>query len=798
MNRAQALRVLGLQGGGPGGVDDHVDGHVGDDIDDDTIRWAFHRQLRQFREARKAATEPEMQQRLDRALKATVLARRELLGPVGSARTEPRSTAERPRGARRPRRRSRSARSWPPMALAGGLLAATVFAGVLFLRADDAAEAPVPPPARVAALESESESELEPELEPGSEAVPLTEPPPRIQAPAVAAPSIAARDEAALVRAWLDQARLMLARSWRAGNELRVPARTDSAPLQSIALPRGWRFLPQRRGAVALVDDKDRWLLLVPVVEREQTSWVCAGADPFAGCLQVDDRRLEDAVRAGTADPRALADALGLQAPELAARLRRAEQADPVDAPTEGAGVSAPSEAAETGSIEGGAAAAAPEAAPSVVRRGDGPELFLQAEAALAAGDVDAARVAFEGAEAAFAAAGDAPEQARVLDRLTRLDARDLAQDPSVAAGWMLRCRRVRDAVDVPIACPGPTDVAVGLERALRQAGGVLEDPLWARVRWWYEQGVADQEGYSARGLARLLALGLGGPQDAEAALVLMESAARDWTDFSEADAAATSAQFSVIWGEGWGVTPNAVEASWWASQGARLGHVGSALRLAGAFAIGSGTMRNLDRARQLVAVYREFTPLFEVAFYRNVGQRLTEGTDADVEADPEAGRAWFRRAFELCEALVEAGSAPARVELAGMYFHGEGAPKNAARAAELYAQELEAAPVKAGNMLAWIRATHPDPALRDGAAALELAMRVVALAPDPDFLDTLAAAHAEVGDFESAVRVQREALALLARQADPGLIGRDIADRRERLVQRLDGYLEGRPWRDP
>ena len=90
------------------------------------------------------------------------------------------------------------------MALAGGLLAATVLAGVLFLRADDAAEAPVPPPARVAALESESEAELEPELEPGSEPMPLTEPPPRIQAPAVAASSIAARDEAALVRAWLE------------------------------------------------------------------------------------------------------------------------------------------------------------------------------------------------------------------------------------------------------------------------------------------------------------------------------------------------------------------------------------------------------------------------------------------------------------------------------------------------------------------------------------------------------------------------------------------------------------------
>ena len=758
MNRAQALRVLGLQDG----VGDEADGRV----DDDAIRWAFHRQLRQFREARKAATEPEMQQRLDRALKATVLARRELLGPVGSGRAESTAASEPLNQRRRERRQRRAVSSWPRVALAGGLTIAAVLAIAFVLFGEET------------------------EREPDAAASPPV--PARMRAPLVAEPSDDAELETTLVRAWLDQARLVLARNWRADGELRLPARTDPVPLQSISLPLNWRFLSQRQGAVALIDDRDSWLLLVPIVEQQQLSWICAGADAFEGCLQVRDRRLEDAVRAGAADPRALADALGLDAPELVVRLRNSTRAD----------ATAIAETRRTPVSEepvGGApVAAVRDMAVDTAQRADGRALLAAAEAALMAGDEIRARRGFESAEAAFAAAGDAPGQARVLDRLTRLDARDLEQDPAVAARWMLRCRQVRDEVDVPVACPGPTDVAVGLERELRLAGGVLEDPLWARVRWWYEQGVADQEGYSARGLARLLALGLGGPQDSEAALLLMESAARDWADFSEADAAATSAQFSQIWGEGWGVTPNAAEASWWASQGARLGHVGSALRLAGAFAIGSGTVRNLDRARQLAAVYREFTPLFEVAFYRNVGQRLTEGTDPDVEADPEAGSAWFRRAFELCEALAADGSRQARVELAGMYFHGEGAPKNAARAAQLYAQELEVEPVKAGNMLAWIRATHPDAALRDGAAALQLATRVVALAPDPDFLDTLAAAHAEVGDFDSAVRVQREALALLTRQADPGLIGRDIADRRERLVERLDAYLAGRPWRDP
>ncbi|MEE4300261.1 MAG: hypothetical protein V2J24_12535, partial [Pseudomonadales bacterium] len=131
------------------------------------------------------------------------------------------------------------------------------------------------------------------------------------------------------------------------------------------------------------------------------------------------------------------------------------------------------------------------------------------------------------------------------------------------------------------------------------------------------------------------------------------------------------------------------------------------------------------------------------------------------------------------------------------MYFSGEGTAKDAARAAGIYAEMLDAAPVKAGNMLAWIRATHPDATLRDGEAAVRLARAVVARAPGPDHQDTLAAALAEYGDYEAAVRVQREALALLDGEADPGLLGRDVRARRARLQERLQRYEAGRPWRE-
>jgi tetratricopeptide (TPR) repeat protein len=70
--------------------------------------------------------------------------------------------------------------------------------------------------------------------------------------------------------------------------------------------------------------------------------------------------------------------------------------------------------------------------------------------------------------------------------------------------------------------------------------------------------------------------------------------------------------------------------------------------------------------------------------------------------------------------------------------------------------------PTNAGayNVRAWLWATCPDPKFRDGRRALESAKKAVELSPkDAGFLDTLAAAHAETGNFEEAIRCQERAL---------------------------------------
>lgn len=91
----------------------------------------------------------------------------------------------------------------------------------------------------------------------------------------------------------------------------------------------------------------------------------------------------------------------------------------------------------------------------------------------------------------------------------------------------------------------------------------------------------------------------------------------------------------------------------------------------------------------------------------------------------------------------------------------------------------------------AWIRATHPEDSLRDGKESLELANRAARIAGprEPTALVVLAAAQAECGDFESAVKTVRQALALPNTQTDEAT--------RAALELHLESYLAGKPFRD-
>jgi tetratricopeptide (TPR) repeat protein len=111
--------------------------------------------------------------------------------------------------------------------------------------------------------------------------------------------------------------------------------------------------------------------------------------------------------------------------------------------------------------------------------------------------------------------------------------------------------------------------------------------------------------------------------------------------------------------------------------------------------------------------------------------------------------------------------------------------------AIEQYKKALEIAPrsVPALNNLAWILATYSDPAFRDGTKALELAQEANEFSSrnNPVILRTLAAAHANVGQFSTAVDVGQLALSLTDRPSPLA----------SALQREITGYEASEPYRE-
>jgi Flp pilus assembly protein TadD len=108
----------------------------------------------------------------------------------------------------------------------------------------------------------------------------------------------------------------------------------------------------------------------------------------------------------------------------------------------------------------------------------------------------------------------------------------------------------------------------------------------------------------------------------------------------------------------------------------------------------------------------------------------------------------------------------------------------------------LKSQPDNAGacNQLAWVLATSPDPSIRDGQKALELAQRANVLSggTNPVVLETLAAANAGTGHFSEAIAIARQALQLAANQNNASNAKIVAA-----LQEQLKLYQAGSPFRD-
>ena len=164
-------------------------------------------------------------------------------------------------------------------------------------------------------------------------------------------------------------------------------------------------------------------------------------------------------------------------------------------------------------------------------------------------------------------------------------------------------------------------------------------------------------------------------------------------------------------------------------------------------------------------------------AFHNYLGQALGEKGQTDEAI------AQFERALQISPSLVEAH-----------YYLGVALAMKGRRAEGLahWRQALLKEPdnVQVLNEIAWVLATAPEAALRNGSEAVSLAEHAVKLtsAREPVVLGTLAAAYAETGRYGQATETEQRAADLAARQGNAPLA--------ESLNQRLTLFERKTPIR--
>ncbi len=119
---------------------------------------------------------------------------------------------------------------------------------------------------------------------------------------------------------------------------------------------------------------------------------------------------------------------------------------------------------------------------------------------------------------------------------------------------------------------------------------------------------------------------------------------------------------------------------------------------------------------------------------------------------------------------------------------------KNYDKAIADYTKAIELDPkyTWAYNNYAWLLATCPEANYRDGSKAVKLAYKALAIGYDPEFQDTLAAAYAEAGKFEDAIREQEELIGKIGKMPI-----RTSAKHLELFREHLNSYKARKPWRE-
>jgi len=163
----------------------------------------------------------------------------------------------------------------------------------------------------------------------------------------------------------------------------------------------------------------------------------------------------------------------------------------------------------------------------------------------------------------------------------------------------------------------------------------------------------------------------------------------------------------------------------------------------------------------------------------------LKQGKLAEAEA---AFREVLEAEGDLPKTGVKRGALRNSAEGLAEVFHRQGGAAEMAALRGRWTEFADGGDAELLNFRAWLLATFASSGLRDGPGAVVLAEKAVALTSRTNaaYLNTLAAAYAEAGQFTNAVNVQQEAIALLTAEEE-----------RKNYAFRLRLYASGIPYHD-
>jgi TPR repeat protein len=156
-----------------------------------------------------------------------------------------------------------------------------------------------------------------------------------------------------------------------------------------------------------------------------------------------------------------------------------------------------------------------------------------------------------------------------------------------------------------------------------------------------------------------------------------------------------------------------------------------------------------------------------------------------NVQHDPAAAAHWLQRSSE-------GGNALGSLWLSELHFKGFGVTRDSSKAEQLLSDALPRASMQEKNQFAWDLSVNDDERLRDGLLAVRVLEPALTAATEKVTMhvDTLAAAYAEVKQFDRAVVTQISAIERAKRESRPQEM---IAE----MMARLRLYESRQPYRE-